>query len=349
MTSRLLCALAATTLLVSTAHAQPTEVSGEITLSAYSGIFQDKYTEAVIKPFQEKFPGVTVNYFASNASSVMLGNLRSQASDVQTDVVIFDVSTSLIGNKEELLAPLSVADIPNLADLLPQATVQEGFGPAVTFDNLVLVYNTEAITTKPDSLSVLWDPQYAGKLAVTSMPSILGSGLMVMTSAMLGEDYTQSVEQSAAKLAELAPAVQTFDPKPDSYTLVINGTVSLATGWNARAQYYADESAGKLDVVLPKEGTILQINTINLIKGAKNEAAAKAFINYALSPEAQAAFTEAMFYAPVNAKADVSPEATARTVAGQLEQILPLDWAWAATKSEEWNQIWKRQIISAGN
>ncbi|MDR7124555.1 polyamine ABC transporter substrate-binding protein [Pseudotabrizicola sp. 4114] len=349
MTSRLLCALAATILLAGAAHAQSTEVSGEITLSAYSGIFQDKYTEAVIKPFQEKFPGVTVNYFASNASSVMLGNLRSQASDVQTDVVIFDVSTALIGNKEELLAPLSVADIPNLADLLPQATVQDGFGPAVTFDNLVLVYNTEAIPTEPDSLSVLWDAQYAGKLAVTSMPSILGSGLMVMTSAMLGEDYTQSVEQSAAKLAELAPAVQTFDPKPDSYTLVINGTVALATGWNARAQYYADESAGKLDVVLPKEGTILQINTINLIKGARNEAAAKAFINYALSPEAQAAFTEAMFYAPVNAKAVVSPEAAARTVAGQLEQILPLDWGWAATKSEEWNQIWKRQIISAGN
>ena len=166
---------------------------------------------------------------------------------------------------------------------------------------------------------------------------------------MLGEDYTQTVEQSAAKLAELAPAVQTFDPKPDSYTLVINGSVALATGWNARAQYYADQSAGKLGVILPKEGSILQINTINLIKGSKNEAAAKAFINYALSPEAQAAFTEAMFYAPVNAKAVVSPEATARTVSGQLDKMLPLDWAWAATKSEQWNQIWKRQIISASN
>ncbi|WP_054006205.1 ABC transporter substrate-binding protein [Cypionkella psychrotolerans] len=354
MTPRFFHAIAASTLaaswlLTAAAHAQTSDVSGTITLSAYSGVFQDKYTEAVIKPFQEKFPGVTVTYFGNTASSVMLGNLRSQASDVQTDVVIFDVSTALIGNKEDLLAPLSVADIPNLADLLPQATVQEGYGPAVTFDNLVLIYDTAAIATKPESLSALWDPQYAGKLAITAMPSILGSGLMVMTSAMLGEDYTQTVEQSAAKLAELAPAVQTFDPKPDSYTLVINGSVALATGWNARAQYYADLSAGKLGVVLPKEGSILQINTINLIKGSKNEAAAKAFINYALSPEAQAAFTEAMFYAPVNAKAVVSPEATARTVSGQLDKMLPLDWAWAATKSEQWNQIWKRQIISASN
>jgi len=336
-------------MLAATGAFAQSELSGEITLTAYSGIFQDKYTEAVVRPFEEKFPGVKVNYYAEAGSAGMLGQLRSQAGDPQMDVVLFDVSTALIGNREGLLSEISAEDVPNLADLVPQATVQEGFGPAVTFDNLVVIYNTTAVPEKPDSLSVLWDPQYAGKLAVTSMPSILGSGLMVMTSAMLGEDYTQSVEQSTDKLAELAPAVQTFDPKPDSYTLVINNTASLATGWNARAQYYADQSGGALGVSLPKEGSILQINTINLVKGARNEAAAKAFINYALSPEAQAAFTEAMFYAPVNAKAEISDEANARTVFGSLDQMLPLDWGWAATKSDQWNQMWKRKIISASN
>lgn len=349
MNVRLLFAIASTTLLAGSALAQSADVTGDITLTAYSGIFQDKYMEAVVKPFMEKYPNVKVNYFAAGASSQMLGSLRSQARDPQTDVVIFDVSTALIGNQEGLLAPLSKEDVPNLADLVPQAIVQEGYGPAVTFDNLVVLYNHDAFPTPPTSLSVLWDKAYAGKMAITSMPSILGSGLMVMTSAMLGEDYTKSVEQSAAKLAEMAPNVQTFDPKPDAYTLVINGTDVLATGWNARAQYYADQSQGKLGVMLPKEGSILQINTINLIKGAKNASAAKAFINYAISPEAQTAFTEAMFYAPVNAKAKVSEAATARTVAGKLDKMLPLDWGWAATKSNEWNQVWKRQIIPAGN
>lgn len=348
MITRLLASVVLAALISTTAPAHSADVSGEITLTAYSGIFQDKYNEAVIKPFLAKYPDVKVNYFPAGASSAMLGNLRSQAGDPQTDVVIFDVSTSLIGDKEGLLAPLTKTDVPNLADLLPQAIVKEGYGPAVTFDNLVVIYNKEAFPTAPTSLEVLWDKAYAGKMAVTSMPSILGSGLMVMTSAMLGEDYTKSVKQSVAKLAEMAPGVQTFDPKPDAYTLVINGTDVLGTGWNARSQYYADESKGKLGVMLPKEGTILQINTINLVKGAKNPVAAKAFIDYALSPEAQAAFTEAMFYAPVNTKAKVSAEARARTVAGQLDKTLPLDWAWAATKSDEWNQLWKRQIISAG-
>lgn len=338
-----------TALLSGSAFAQSGDIKGEITLTAYSGIFQDKYTQAVIKPFLAKYPDVKVNYFATGASSQMLGNLRSQAGAPQTDVVIFDVSTSLIGNQEGLLSPLSAADVPNMADLLPQAIVKEGYGPAVTFDNLVVLYNKDAFPTAPTSLSVLWDKTYAGKMAITSMPSILGTGLMVVTAAMVGEDYTKSIEKSAAKLAEMAPNVQTFDPKPDAYTLVINGTDALATGWNARAQYYADQSGGKLGVMLPKEGSILQINTINLVEGSKNPAAAKAFIDYALSPEAQAAFTEAMFYAPVNAKTKVSETATARTVAGQLDKMLPLDWGWAATKSNEWNQIWKRQIIPAGN
>lgn len=340
-------AVALTALIAGTAGAQ--DLSGAITLGAYTGVFEDEYKKAVIEPFVAAHPGVTVNYTSDRASSGLLGQLRAQAGDPQMDVVLFDVSTALIGNKEGLLTAIGTDDVPNLADLVPQATVQEGYGPAVTFDHEVLLYNTDAVPQAPDTLAVLWDAQYAGKIAVTSMPSILGTGLMVMTSAMLGEDYTQSVDQSVEKLAELAPAVQTFDPKPDSYTLVMNGAADLATGWNARAQYYADQSNGKLGVVTPKEGTILQINTINLVEGSKNPDLAKAFINYALSPEAQAAFTEAMFYSPTNAKAAPSAEAEARTVFGQLDATLPLDWAWVATQNDRWNAMWKRGIISAGN
>ncbi len=38
-----------------------------------------------------------------------------------------------------------------------------------------------------------------------------------------------------------------------------------------------------------------------------------AFANYALSREAQKAFTERMFYAPTNIKAEIAPAALART------------------------------------
>ncbi|MCC7281234.1 MAG: hypothetical protein IT556_02550, partial [Acetobacteraceae bacterium] len=37
--------------------------AGEITLVAYSGIFQDNYTAAVVNPFMQRFPSIKVNYF----------------------------------------------------------------------------------------------------------------------------------------------------------------------------------------------------------------------------------------------------------------------------------------------
>lgn len=343
----MLSAVAVTALMAGPGMTQ--ELSGEITLGSYTGVFQDEYVKAVVEPFEAANPGVTVTYYSDRGSAGLLGALRAQAGDPQMDVVIFDASTTLIGNKEGLLAPLTAEDVPNMADLVPQATVEEGFGPAVTFDHEIISYDAQKMTEAPTSLSVLWKPEHAGRIGVAAMPNIQGTGLMVMTSAMLGEDYTQSTDQAIEKLAELAPAVQTFDPKPDGYTLVLNGSLDFATGWNARAQYYAQESGGKLGVMTPSEGTILQINTINLVEGSANPDAAKAFIDYALSPEAQAAFTEAMFYAPTNAKAEPSEEAQAKTVFGQLDGTLPLDWAWVATQNDRWNAMWKRRIIAAGN
>lgn len=327
-------------------QAQNQDVSGEITLMAYASLFQDKYIQAVIEPFQEEYPNVTVNYYTTGGSSNMLGALRSQKSDPQTDVVIFDASTSLIGNQEGLLAPLSEEDVPNIADLVDQAIVQEGYGTAVTLDNLVIVYDTETVQPAPTSLEVLWDEKYAGRIGISAIPNIQGIALTAMTSAMVGEDYTKSIDQAVERLAELAPAVQTFDPTPDGYTMVLNGSLDFATGWNARAQFYAQDSDGALGVMLPEEGSVLQINTINLVEGAKNPEAAKAFINYALSPEAQTAFTEALYYAPVNAKAEISAETEKRTVATRLDQMLPLDWSWAATVRDQWNQAWRRRVIS---
>lgn len=343
---RALAIAAAVGLLPACALAQ--QPSGEITLMSYSGVFQDQYTKTVIEPFMAKYPDIKVNYFTTGNSAQMLGALRAQASDPQVDVAIFDAGVALVGNREGLLDRISVEEVPNLADLNPKAITDEGFGPAVTFDNLVLVYDSEKVEGTPDSLSALWDSQYKGRIGVSAMPNIQGIALTVMTAAMLGEDWTQSIDKAVAKLAELAPSVQTFDPSPDGYTMVLNGALTWATGWNARAQFFREESNGRLGVMLPKEGSVLQINTINLVKGAKNRDAALAFINYALSPEAQKAFTEAMYYSPVNTKAEVSEDAMDKTATARLDDMLPLDWGWVAQIRDQWNNRWRREIIAAG-
>src|SRR5207248_9110001 len=174
-----------------------------------------------------------------------------------------------------------------------------------TCEHLVGVYVSNRVTPAPVSLDALSDKRWSGKIGLSAPPNIQGLALTAILAHAETGDW-KNADGAFRKLRELAPSVQTFDPQPDSYTLILNGTLAFGTGWNARAQLNHDRSDGRLDVMLPSEGTVFQINTINVVKGSHNREAAFAFMNYALSAEAQKAFTEKSFYAPTNRHAAIS-------------------------------------------
>lgn len=325
-------------------------LSGQITLMSYAGIFQDNYTKAVIEPFTAAHPGVKVNYAPGGTSAQMVGSVRAQKADPQIDVVIMDVTTSSIGNLEGLFEKLTPAEFPVLGELAPEARAAGGeFGPAVTFDHLVLVYDTQNLKPPIARLADLWRPDLKGQIALSAPPNIQGLALTAMVEKMEGGDHRKSIDAAMKRLKELAPSVNTFEPNPDGYSLILNGVVKVATGWNARSQLYGDQSGGKIGTLLPPEGSVFQINTINLTAGSKNRAAAAAFVKYALSQPAQKAFTERMFYAPTNAKAQIDPNAIARTAAAPESRanMIPVDWNDILKVRDQWNNRWRREVISA--
>jgi putative spermidine/putrescine transport system substrate-binding protein len=130
---------------------------------------------------------------------------------------------------------------------------------------------------------------------------------------------------------------------------VTNGTASIGIGWNAFAQLYKAQSAGKMGVSLPKEGTVPQVDTINLVAGTKNPEAALLFIDYALGPEAQAALCRVMHFAPVNPKAPVAAEDAAITAATPTQRaaMIDVDWAFITDVRDRWLERWRREIIAA--
>ncbi|WP_200926520.1 ABC transporter substrate-binding protein [Sphaerimonospora mesophila] len=320
-----------------------------IRLMAYAtGGFKEKYIKAVIEPFEQANPGIKVEYDGVVSSAEMLGRLRTQKSNPTVDVSIMDLSVAESANKEGIFAPLDPAKVPNMKDLSEQAKVRDNFGPGVTFDNLTLAYNTKAVSTPPTSWNDLWDPAYKGKISISAPPQLDGIGLTVILNKMLGGDYTASIEPAIKRLRELAPSVQTWNPQPDTYTLVKSGQVELALAWNARSQLQHDQSNGALGVVLPKEGSIMQVNTINLVKGGKQADAAQKFIDHALSPDAQAAFSAEMFYAPTNMLTKVNDEVAQRTVMTpeKLKTMIAVDWNWLAEHRAEWTDVWRKDVIS---
>jgi putative spermidine/putrescine transport system substrate-binding protein len=331
------------------AHADDATVSGTVTLGAYSSVFQDKYTAAVVKPFMAKYPKVQVTYYPIQNSAQLLGLLRAQKSSPQIDVAVMDVTLAKIGSDEGLFAQLDPQKIPALADLYDVATIPGVFGRAVTLDHIALVYNTDAIKSPPKSWEALWDPAYRGRVVVEGVPDTTGILLTIIANQLAGGDPNPEklYEKGIAKMVELSAAVQTWDPKPNTYPHIINQTGYIGAAWNARSQFYNADSQGKIAAVLPAEGSIFQLNFINLVANSPNRAAADLFINYALSPDAQQAFSETMYYAPTNKKTEVSPQVLERTAAGKMENMIAIDWLAVAKIRDRLSEQWRRRVIPA--
>lgn len=329
--------------------------AAEITVMGYRGAFQDNYVKAVIEPFQKEHPDIKVTYYGVQNAATSLGNMRAQKSSPQTDAVIYDLSVAKIADEEGLVEKLDPASLKNYADVADLGKELAGSAIPITYDTLSLLYNHDAFAeSPPDSWEALWDKQQSGKVIIPAQGGgdIQAILLTIIANRLAGEDdYTKTVKPGVDKLVELAPAVQTWEPKPDAYTLVANGTATLSIGYNARAQFYFDQTGGKLQSVGPKEGTAAQVNVISAIANGKNMDATKTFIDYAISPEAQARFAEIMFYAPSNTKADVNDETKKRIPymdTAQREKLIPVNWMTIGDMRDKLLNPWRRQIIPAG-
>jgi len=317
-----------------------------LTVMAFSGIFQERYLKAVVEPFEKENPGVKINYFGLPASGQMLGTLRAQKASPQADVTIMDVAVSKAGSDEGIFVKLDEASIPNIAELRPEARVPDVAGVGVTFDNFDIVYNPSLVKTPPTSLKDLASPDLKGKVAFTGMPDIIGlSAIMVMDHADNGPGLAGRFDKGVQAMGEIAKNVQTWEPQPEIYPVVISGQVAVGLGWNARAQINAKLSDGKLVAVIPAEGTVFQMNTINLVANGPSSELAKKFINYSLSAETQKRFTESMFYAPTNSKVQVDPDTASRTALSKMDKVVKVDWLEMAKNRDTMMDQWRRRVL----
>ncbi len=319
-----------------------------ITFAGYSGIFQENYQAAVIDPFMKKNPSIKVNYYSAASSAVTLGMLRAQKAAPQIDVALMDVTLAKAGTDEGLFDAIDKAAVPSLAQLSPGAFQAGVAGAALTFDNLVLLYSPDVVKPAPTSWQVLWDKKYSGQISIAGVPDIVGVGLVLLANKMNGGDYRTSVEKGIAAVAEMAPGVLSWDPRPDAYSFIQNGQSALGVGWNARGQVYSAQSGGKLAAVLPDEGSLFQINMVEAVKGAKQPEATRVFLDYILGVEAQTAFTERMFYAPTNASARPSADAVAKTAASpeRMARMLDVDWMEVAKIRDGITEQWRRRVLT---
>lgn len=318
--------------------------STEINVLGYAALFEDQYTTAVIEPFEEQNPDLSINFVPAQNSAEMLGKLRSEAGNPTIDVAILDTSVAGTGIAEGLFSQLDEESVPNLANVVELGQHPDGYGPAITFDNLTLLHNTESVETAPTTISDLLDVP-DDSVGIPAPPDIQGLAATILMAEELGVDYEQDVTPAIEELSKLTPKVTSWEPQPDVYQNVISGQSQYSIGWNARSQFYADDSGGTLGTAAPESGVVFQVNTMNAVADSPAADVATQFIDYALSSEAQEAFAEQLFYAPTVSNAELPEALSDRVVQPDDPRIIDVDWTWMADVRDDWTDQWRRQVI----
>ena len=285
------------------------EVSGTINL--YTSEPQDLVNE-MMNDFKSKHPKIDVKIYRSGTGEV-ISKLEAEAAagKIQADVLWFaDIDYF---NKLAQEGKLEEYKSPEAQNLDQRYIYENGKYYEVRQIFNVIGYNTSKIKTAPTSWKDLAGSDFKGKVAIAN-PNYSGAAFLTLATLVndsnLGWDYFASLKNNDVKFEQS------------------NGNLSskLASG-----EYYgvsvvdfmvrnAKKDGSPVDVVYPKEGSVLVPTPVGILSQSANKEAAKVLVDYFLSMDGQKLFVK-QGYIPVK------PEAGAPEGAPKPEDIklFPLD------------------------
>ena len=254
---------------------------GELTVYVACG---DEHGAAVLKAFQQK-TGVNITYMRLSGNACY-NRILSERDDPEADVWYGGTCDPFIAAaKEDLLYPY--ANFEHAPYKSESYGVGEPYWFGIYSGYIGFICDMGALEAAgvepPRSWEDLAKPAYAGMICMAN-PAEASTGMMTVSILMqiYGED----------RAMELVSAI---DKNVISYVRtgagvaarVAEGGAAIGVGFLHNGLQYIEEGSEKLQLVAPEEGTGCEVGGAAIVKGCKHLDAAKLFMAFAMSPEAQ--------------------------------------------------------------
>ena len=268
----------------------------------------------------EKFTketGIKVVYDVYDANEMLETKLLTGGSGYD---VVYPSAFPFLKNQVAagVLRPLDKAKAPNIAKLDPQALdlispADPGNAHAVPYMAVTdgIGYNVDAVKKRlpdapVDSFDMVFNPDVVQKLADCGVAMIdAPAEIIPMALNYLKLDPHSTSPDDFAKaealLLKVRPHIRYFHSSRYINDLA-NGDICVVLGWSGdilQAQQRAAESEKKVPVAyaIPKEGTLINFDTMTIPKDAPHPENALAWINFNLRPDIAAANSSYVSYA----------------------------------------------------
>lgn len=334
-------AISAVMAVTGVAHAQEALV-----VSSWGGSFRDLIDESIGKEFTRQ-TGVPVRYVTGGTID-RLNKAKLAAATPESDITFTTSHIGFLYIASNLFEQIDPSKIPNYSHLVERGRISPYHIGAWAYV-YTIGYRPDLVPAgiKFDSWNDLWNPQLKGKL---SAPDFDPSHIITVAAVLSGGD-SKTWTKGEAKLKALKPNFKAF------YTNDANSQQLLATG-EAPVQvvlsmnaYYMASQGVPIKVVIPKEGAVLGVDSMGIMKGTKKAELAHKFMNIALSPEVQSKIVALKKASPIIDNANVTAEdaklpGVFTTPEQWKKQAIVIDDKYRAEETAEWRKWFTENIMN---
>jgi putative spermidine/putrescine transport system substrate-binding protein len=323
----------------------PAAAQDKLVVSIWGGSWRDLVAETVAKKFTQE-TGVAVE-FITGGTIDRLNKAKLAKGNPESDL---NFTTSHVGwlyANDDLYEHLDLTKVPNAANLVEQAKISP-----YHLGTWAYVYT---IGYRPDLLpgltfeswADLWKPEMKGKLAA---PDFDPSHIIVVSALLAGGDAAQW-EKGQEKLKQLKPSFKAYYTNDaNSQQLIANGETPVQVILSMNAHHMVGQGV-PIKLVIPKEGAVLGIDTIAIMKGSKKVDLAYKFINIMFDSAMQAEVATLKKGSPVVSNAKLSPEIAKlpgvfSTPEQWKSQAIIIDHELRAAKTAEWRKWFAENIMN---
>lgn len=306
-----------------------------------------------VKEFEEK-NNVKINAAYMGSSDELVAKLKG-GGDAVYDIISpsSDVTNLLID--QGLVAQIDVAKISTYGQLsqklkdLPLVK-KDGkiYGVPFAWGPDPLIYDADVFKTPPDSISVLWDPQYKGKVSVWDDISTV-----YLAAHKLGyhkPDQGHVYNLTDAELANVKKELQTLKPQIRKYwttggeltNLFANKEVVVAVGWPLTTQELK-KMGRNVGELIPREGTTGWIDNLMIPAASKNKELAMKWIEYVTTAEQMKKVADVTNYSVANpgaAKLMTAEQAKALYMDNPDVYFNQINFWQNVPRRDKYNELW---------